>query len=193
MRKETRSVFAGVSTHSEEGEEEKQIQPTTKVTADLFLSSPTRSLWVCCVMCGKPGSVLCRFTVICPARSWTLRSVCHWTSGTIVWSQWLPAPRLWSYAFSSGRSAPGGRWWRTPWGCRACPGRRWRLGSWTPSGWLSGWTSATETRQVRGTAFHTGLLSTTELLINFCKISSTSAHSKRFYHHAMRLNEIHYM
>lgn len=88
-------------------------------------------------------------TEICLARSWTLRSVCRWTSETSAWTQWLPAPLLWSCASSSGRSAPGGRWWHRPWGCRACPGIRWRSGSWTPSRSWFGWTSGTDTPHLR--------------------------------------------
>lgn len=131
--------------------EEKQINNPAK-TKCCFCSHHQSCQCGAPVMLGykymNPVSSLCIFiclTAICLARSWTLHSVYHWTSET----QWLPAPQLWSYAFSSGRSAQGGRWWHRLWGCKACPGIRWHSSSWIPSGWWSGWTSGTETWQVR--------------------------------------------
>ena len=107
------------------------------------------TVWFLQMLISRLSSTIswCVVTGTYPALSWTLRSVCHWTSGTGAWTRWPPAPQLWSCAFSSGRSAPGGRWWRRPWECRACPRIRWRSDSWTLSEWWSGWTSATETQK----------------------------------------------
>lgn len=99
---------------------EKKINPAKKKVA-FFTDHLLSHLRRCHIWWWHHRASFMRFTGICLAQSWTPHSVCHWTSGTGEWTRWLPAPLLWSCAFSSGRSAPGGRWWRRPWVCRACP------------------------------------------------------------------------